>query len=354
MSADLKTLHEEVAEIQASLAPEPPPEPPVPAEPAITPELQARLDALAVEQQTAAEQLQKLQLAVEGGLDPALMAPSIAAAEQKIADLSAQIASVRAEAEAPPPATEPEEPSAQPELPNTPCSLGLSVSSAYVFRGANVFSDGNPNRQHPLLAPSARCDLGKTGAWVAYWGGYQLGGSNAPDLVASGLGHEQDIVFGFERPFSENGPIGTVTLTAYVYPFATKAAAGTLVPTYLEPMVGIRTSGATTAGLKVGYMLGLQEAISVYRYFYLNPTIARSWSLGSDWSTALSLSLGYKAYTASDAPTANVFDAQTDWLFTKPLSSRLSVSPGVHLAGTNAPDGAALTTWISLDGAFDI
>ncbi|MBU1238084.1 hypothetical protein KJ865_00110, partial [Myxococcota bacterium] len=82
-------------------------------------------------------------------------------------------------------------------------SLGLNaelqVSSAYVFRGLNVFQKTSQMNQNMLLAPGVTWSVFETGITIGYWGAYQLTGDNRSLNTDVGLNLEQDLYVTYER-----------------------------------------------------------------------------------------------------------------------------------------------------------
>lgn len=216
-------------------------------------------------------------------------------------------------------------------------SIGLAadvgVASAYYFRGFNVFQQDKQMDQHFLLAPSLTYTLPGTNAQIGYWGAFQLNGDNASAKVDAGLGAEQDLFVTYSHALAE-GLTLSGTLTAYYYPLADEAVAGTNHPLYLEPQVGLTWSQMVDVSLKVAYMHGVQEALEVGRYTYLTPSVAKTLAVTESLSLAASGWLGYKLFT-EDGIEDNVWDAGVSVALPISLPHAIYVRPSLSLIWTN-------------------
>jgi hypothetical protein len=150
--------------------------------------------------------------------------------------------------------------------------------------------------------------------------------------VDSGAGAETDLIAKYSATLADNLTAYGM-LTYWIYLAADKAAAGTSTPMYLEPGAGLAYSTAADLGFYVGYYRGLQDAIQLNSFVYLNPSVAKTLPISGDISLALGLSAGYKLYTnvedggAKDRP----FDLTANVGATFPFSD-LYITPGVHAA----------------------
>lgn len=211
-------------------------------------------------------------------------------------------------------------------------SLSFEVASAFVFRGYNVFRQTTQHDQNALFAPSLTYAIADTGLSLAYWGGYQWTGSNQADLVAAGVGHEQDLVVTYERAMLSEALTLSAALTYYFYPFASKEDAGTAVPSYLEPSVKASFATILDLGLQVAYFAGLQDAVKDLRYLYLSPSVGKTLELHPRVGLALGLGAGFKIYNDRDTMKDNVFDITFNCEFPVRLSDALAVTPAMHMA----------------------
>jgi hypothetical protein len=164
---------------------------------------------------------------------------------------------------------------------------------------------------------------------------YQLNGDNAGQLVAEGVGHEQDIAVGFNRGFLGERLGLSTYLNVVLYPFASKEDAGTRVPVVLEPAVGLAYSTFVDLGLELTWSVGVQDAISDGRFLYINPTLGKELGLTSSLSMALGAGLGVKVFHDPEANPDNQFDLAFDCEFPVKLAGNVSVKPGVHIGWTD-------------------
>jgi hypothetical protein len=218
--------------------------------------------------------------------------------------------------------------------------LDLGLSTAYLFRGYNIFQRSSQWDQHPFAAPSVSYTIpGVDGLAIGYWGAYQLVGPNVQAALDAGLGAENDLWVSYSHTLF--GPLsGGLGFTAYVFPVATQEAAGTQVPAYLEPAIFASVASVLDAGIKVAYFHALQDAIGAYRYLYLNPTLGKTLTF-NDWvALALSASGGYKLFIdgSSDVAQANTLDLLLSAALPVALAGPVYVRPSLSWAWTNLPD----------------
>ena len=204
---------------------------------------------------------------------------------------------------------------------------------------------------HGLFEPSLTYTVPGTGLSFGYWGGYQINGENAADLIAAGVGHEQDVIVRYSGELVKSLTLAGV-LTGYIYPFAGENVAGTAVPTYLEPGVSLAYSGPLEVALAVSYMIGIQDVIDNYRYLYLNPTVSKTFDLSGVADLAMGVGFGFKLYNYPSRMPDNRFDIRFDWGVPLNLGDGLTVTPGVHFGWTDLHGEAALAdgylVWASL------
>jgi hypothetical protein len=233
-------------------------------------------------------------------------------------------------------------------------TLGVGIETAYCFRGLNLFKADSQRDMHGLFEPSLTYTVPGTGLSFGYWGGYQVNGANSADLIAAGVGHEQDVIVGYSGELVESLTLAGV-LTAYIYPFARKDEAGTAVPTYLEPGVSLAYSGPLDMALAVAYMAGLQSAIENYRYLYLNPTVGKTFDLSGVADLAMGVGFGFKIYNYPSRMPENRFDIRFDWSVPLDLGGGLTVTPGAHFGWTDlhgGPPADGYLVWLSLLSAL--
>jgi hypothetical protein len=339
-NAELIALREEVAALRAELTarlPAAPPPPPEAAPPAPDP----RLVGLKAALEEARAAVGRLDEAVAGGLDPMLLAASYAAARGRVAAAEADLVL----ATAPPP---------PPKAPTT-LRLELGLSSAYGWRGDNVFAQNSQSDDHALLAPGAIWTLGGTGLSLGYWGAFQWTGDNADQLIVEGVGHEQDLFALYHIEPAEAISVDG-SLTAYLYPFADPDTVGTTSPTYLEPGVKLTAHGPLDLSLLLTYMAGLQEPLVEGRYLYANPRLSRSLALSDDKALALGAGAGFKRFsTDPEALRDNTVDITLDAALDYKKGAA-TFSPHVHAAWTNLatePSGMGAFVWAGITAAVE-
>lgn len=283
---------------------------------------------------------------------PAPMAPQSPAPAPSAMELPVPAPSVVAgPPQAPAPSTAPvpvpsaaassaEAPTPTPEVPAEPLgiTLGVGIESAYYFRGLNVFRRESQRDQNFLFEPSLTYDILHSGLTIGYWGGYQVNGDNAEDLIAAGVGHEQDVILRYAGEVAEGLTLAG-SATAYFYPFADADAAGCDVPLYLEPGVSLAYAGPLDLAFAVSHMVGVQEALEGYRYAYFNPSVGKTFDLGSVVDLAFALGFGFKAYNTPSTMPDNRFDVRFDWGAPLDLGGGLTVTPAVHMGWTDFDAG---------------
>jgi len=234
----------------------------------------------------------------------------------------------------------PEEAAAEPA--GLGINLDLELSSAYIFRGENLFKHHDSEAegvQHARVSPSITWSIADTGAYVGYWGGYQLNGG-VSDVIDAGYGAEQDVLVGYGRDLPHDLNLGAV-LTAYVYPLADPDVAGARWLTQLDLGVALTWSSAVDLALKVDYYHSLQEAQAVYRYTYLNPAVSRTFTVGAGELTATG-AFGYKLYNDRDAVTDHVYDVLASAALRWPLGTKAYVKPSLSFSWSNAAEQSFL------------
>ena len=233
-------------------------------------------------------------------------------------------------------------------------NVDVGLATMYVFRGANIFSAGSLQDANLMLAPGASWEVFDTGLTVAYWSAYQLSG-NIEENIDAGLGAEWDLIVSYQRDLLE-GLTATGGVTLYIYPFADEAAAGTSVPTYLEPFVGASYGRwGLDLGLQLVYLIGLQQALASGRYLYINPSVGRSQPLGGNLALQLSLGFGVKVFTGEgegEATRDNSFDLLLSAGLPLAIAGGFYAKPSLNLAWTNVAGqsfGQELMAWAGLN-----
>ncbi|HEY3451265.1 MAG TPA: hypothetical protein VGK67_33210 [Myxococcales bacterium] len=266
----------------------------------------------------------------------ALALSSVPARAQQESESSAATSPAAAEGAAPPStaAATAGEPKAEP----LGLALDLGASSAYVLRGYNMFQKSSQWDPHAFLAPSITWTAGKTGLSIGYWGAYQFLGDNIGPVIDAGMGAENDLILSFSREMAP-GVVAGAAFTAYLYPAAKKAVAGTDFPVYLEPALFVNLSTVVDVGLRVTYYHGVQDAIAPYRYVYLNPTVGKTLVLSERISLALSGSVGLKLFPDPSTPVSqmNRYDVLVGAALPIAVVGPLYLKPSISWAWTDLP-----------------
>ncbi len=214
----------------------------------------------------------------------------------------------------------------------------LGFASAYVFRGANVFQEDGQMDQNMLIAPGFSWSIFDTGITIGYWGAFQISGGrdNIGDNIDSALGAEQDLYLSYEHAFTDSLTAGA-GVVYYLYPGADKTLMGASVPMYLEPGANVSFSTVVDLGLNVSYFLGLQDepGIRGISYLYINPTVGKSFALGSRVGLDVSAGYGFKLFKEGNDGMSNIHDILLGAGVPISLNDTFALSPGVSVAWTN-------------------
>lgn len=274
----------------------------------------------------------------------------VAALEVAVADASA--ASARPETDATSsgagvPVAAPLEGDAQPDAVRVSGNLGWA--SAYVFRGYNAFGGGVTGEQDGLWTASARADHG-SGAWAAWWGGFQASGDDIDANIDAVWGGEQDLVVGWDHSLGADW-VGTTSFTAMVYPLAAPSvAAANQVPVYVEPAVAVVRPGTTTFGARASWLYGVQPELEAYRYAYVGMNVLRTTDLGDGWWIDVGASFNGKLAAPEAFGPSNRIDGSLDATLRRALSRRATLAPGLHVVCTDEEvHGVACTPFANLD-----
>jgi len=216
-------------------------------------------------------------------------------------------------------------------------SLGLSadvgLSTAYFFRGLNVFQKDGQMDQHMFLAPSLTYTVAGTALQVGYWGAFQLNGDNASGNVDAGLGAEQDIFLAYSHSLAEHLTLAE-TLTFYYYPLAKEDMAGTDHSLFVEPMLSLTWTNIVDVSMRIAYMHGVQDALKFGRYTYISPSVSKTMELSAGIGLVATGWAGYKLFN-EDGIESNVWDAGTTLAVTVDLPAGFYVRPSISLVWTN-------------------
>ena len=237
----------------------------------------------------------------------------------------------------------------EPEEPASGLGLTIDVgfATAYFYRGLNVFSGEGMMEQHGFVAPSLTWSVLDGKLQFGYWGAWQVMGGNVGENIDAGLGAENDFSVSYDHALTERLTLSP-GLGVFLYPLAEESAAGTRVPTILEPTVGLTWDGPLEIGLRCSYFLPTQQALLPTRHLYLNPTIGKSFELTRRVGLTASAGFGYKALAGFED---NVFDALVT--VAAPVALGLfSVTPAVSFVWTNF-DGLGLAEEVAVFGGVN-
>jgi hypothetical protein len=252
--------------------------------------------------------------------------------------------------EEPAPAEAPDEASSEAPLPDETFeeealfgfAADLEFSTAYVFRGLNLFGEKQADA-NGLLAPMLAITVPALGLTIGHWSAWQWSGNNIDANLRSGTGAEIDLWVGYDTTFLDDTLALSAMLLWYFYPAAVEEDAGTSLPAYVEPTVSLTWSGPVDLTLLVLYSAGVQDVFADSRYLYLRPSIGYSIDFGDTGSFDFELGFGYKLFHQDPVATAdNVWDVQLDWAWNIGLGESGYLQPALHVAWTNL-DGVVFT-----------
>jgi hypothetical protein len=231
-------------------------------------------------------------------------------------------------------------------------AFDVGLASAYVWRGWNLFQDESQKDPNLLLAPGVTWSLGDSGFSVGYWSAWQLTGPNRGALIDAGTGAEQDVILSYSRSLTDRVS-AAFGLTGYLYPLADEEIAGTAVPAFLEPAVGLSWEGPVTASLNVAWFHGIQEALAGYRNVYLRPGLAWSHGLGARANLEVSGGFGTKLFTDVEAPVeTNTMDVLLGAAVPVDLGGGVYLKPSLNVAWTEIKGAGfmeGLAPWAGLN-----
>ncbi|MBN2723266.1 MAG: hypothetical protein JXR95_04250 [Deltaproteobacteria bacterium] len=226
-----------------------------------------------------------------------------------------------------------EKPAAASEDTSLGVNLEVTFSSAYVFRGYNIFQKDSQMNQYGLVAPGLSYTFPDTGLSFGYWGAFQLNGDNKSINSDVGLNLESDFYLSYSRKVTNKLYVKGI-LTSYVYFFAKDSR-----PTWVEPgVIAYSNLDVVRASIGFYYLLGTQEYIRDAGYLYINPSVSKHFKMGKK-PVNLTLGYGYKHYSDGNEGMSNVHDLllTVDTFIQLPL---IYIRPGIGVAWTNieAPD----------------
>jgi hypothetical protein len=216
--------------------------------------------------------------------------------------------------------------------PYEPIGLGVDVGvgSAYGFRGLNLLQEKSQHDQRFVLQPSISYEVPNTGLNISYFSSYQVSGENRRALVDAGVGDEQDLLLAFSKEVHELLSIGT-GVAAYTYPFASREAAGTAFPLYVEPSVSATLSYELDLTFATSFLAGVGDELFSGSYLYLNPRVSKTFEIVEGISLTAAVGYGAKLQEGPD----NVHDVAVDVGASFEPSTFFYIRPGIHWAWTN-------------------
>jgi len=211
--------------------------------------------------------------------------------------------------------------------------MSLEFASAYVFRGYNVFQDGEQREQKWVERPLVVWNKPGTGFSLGYSGAFQLSGDNLASNVAAGLGAEQDLFASYEFGHGETYGL-TSEIVGVVYPAAEKKAAGTSAPSFVSLSVEPRYRHRFF--LYVGYLQGFRHGPLDRDQVYVSPRVEKRFGIGERFELALQLGAGVKILSTDlGAVRDNMFDVLATATLYFALSDEIYVGSKIGWAWTN-------------------
>jgi hypothetical protein len=232
----------------------------------------------------------------------------------------------------------------------------IGVHTAYAARGLNTFAARGQQDVAGLFAPALEVGFGDTGLAVGWIGALQLNGENAAELVATGVGAENDVFVSWSRALGDTVELGAAT-TVILYPMADAGVVGTETPALIEPAVNVTWSGPVELGAEVVYSAAVQPELGVAPYAYLHLVGGKTVDVAGLVDFTAEAGVGYKAYPRPGAPADNQWDVSVDLTVARALGEHLYVAPGVHgvwtnLSGKSFGESAFVWGGINLGGSW--
>jgi hypothetical protein len=236
-------------------------------------------------------------------------------------------------------------------------NIDVEGSSAYVWRGTNVFG-ADQNTQALSVFPSVTATLGALS--LGYWGAFQLSGDNKSALVDRGVGAENDFVLKYSGWLNDKLTYSAM-LTYWVYPFANEEAAGTATPMYIEPGAGISYLTGADLGLYVGYYRALQTVNEPASFVYINPSVGKTFRFRNGIGFALDFSAGYKIFTDDPPNQDRALDLGLHVSAAIPFNN-MYITPQLHAAYVTRDEAAvpnpefrdSFIAWAGVHVGYDI
>ncbi len=218
-------------------------------------------------------------------------------------------------------------------------NMSLDFQTAYVFRGYNVFQQDSQLDQQMLFAPGISWNILGSGIELGYWGAYQVTGDNIGENVASALGTEQDLYLNYPWELTQEMALSFGTVL-YLYPGADASITGADVPIFIEPGIGFNASLIVDLGLNASYFFGIQDEAGIrgISYLYINPTVAKQFTLTPQIELGLGLGYGFKLFKEGNDGAGNIHDISVSVALPICLRERVCFSPGFNVAWTDLAD----------------
>ncbi len=212
----------------------------------------------------------------------------------------------------------------------------LGLKSAYMFRGANLFSLDAVGDQRPVANPLVCWIIGDTGLSLTYFGAFQLGEDGRGFNRDNALDLEQDLILGYNLDLGAGFSL-QAAFAWLVWPFADRGLMDSSLPSVLEPLVGVTWSGPVDVGLRVSYFHGVPASLDFLRYAYVNPWVSKRLELASG-AAALVVGAGFGVKAWVDGSTNNMCDVQLSLEVPIELPRGFYLRPGVYFSWTHLDD----------------
>jgi uncharacterized protein (TIGR02001 family) len=215
-------------------------------------------------------------------------------------------------------------------------NVNVTATSAYVFRGINVFQEDNQQNMNAIVAPGAILSIGTTGLSIGYWGAFQVTGDNIDANIASATGAEQDIYASYSYSLNDKFSLAT-GVCWYMYPMADPAMNSAWLPSYLEPSIALGWAGPVSIDIKTSYVWGVQEQPSIrgVSYLYIPVAVGKSLIISNIVGVDLSAGYGFKLCADGNDDAVNVHDVLLTAGAPMLLGRRVHITPQVTTVWTN-------------------
>ncbi|MBW2703101.1 MAG: hypothetical protein JRF33_19935 [Deltaproteobacteria bacterium] len=220
----------------------------------------------------------------------------------------------------------------EPEEDSLGLNLELSLQSAFMFRGYNIFQENGQRDLNMLLAPGVTWAVPDTGWSLAYWGAFQVSGGNISELIKAGVGAEQDLIFIYERKLGDLLSL-EASLCWYLFPFADEDVAGSTFPVFVEPLLKFKWAAQVDFSLAFSYFFGLQdiEGIRDFSHLYVRPALTKGFALTEWLGMEMSLGYGFKVMIEGNEGYDNIHDVDLALTLPVSLPHGLYLLPSLHV-----------------------